>query len=49
MESLNLSVSQGSREDDDWTFAPTNASVMDTGAAYSNQSSPCFPYGPWSY
>ena len=49
MESLNLSVSQGSREDDDWGFVPTNASVMDTGAAYSNQSSPCWPYGPWSY
>lgn len=49
MESLNLSVSQGSREDDDWSFVPTNASVMDTGAAYSNQSSPCWPYGPGSY
>ena len=49
MESLNLCVSQGSREDDDWTFCPTNASVMDTGSAYANQSSPCFPYGPWSY
>jgi hypothetical protein len=49
MESLNLCVSQGSREDDDWTFCPTTASVMDTGWTYGNQSSPAWPYGNWSY
>ena len=49
MESLNLAVSQGSREDDDWSFVPTNASVMDTGTSYSSQVSPCWPYGSWSY
>src|SRR5208282_4759473 len=48
MEALNLCVSQGSREDDDWSFVPTNASVMDTGWSYASQVSPAWPYGSWS-
>jgi hypothetical protein len=44
MESLNLAVSQGSREDDDWGFVPSSPGVMDTGSGYQTQQSPAWPY-----
>jgi hypothetical protein len=45
MQSLDLAVNQGSREDDDWGFVPSN-NVMDTGWAF-NPVNPAMPYGPW--
>lgn len=45
MSSVSLSVSQGSREEDDWGFVPTS-NVMDTGYAV-NPVNPAMPYGPW--
>ena len=47
MKSLHDAVSQGSREQDDWGFVPTNPGVMDTGYGYPSLS-PALPYGPWS-
>jgi hypothetical protein len=47
MESLNLSVSQGSREDDAFGFVPSEAGVMDTGLNYGSGISPQWPYGQW--
>jgi len=45
-KSLDDAVSQGSREQDDWGFVPTQ-SVMDTGWAF-NPVNPAMPYGPWA-
>jgi hypothetical protein len=47
MKSLHDSVSQGSREQDDWGFVPTSPGVMDTGWGYPSLS-PALPFGPWS-
>jgi len=49
MESLNLSVSQGSREDDAFGFVPSEAGVMDTGFGYQTYVSPMWPYGPTGF
>lgn len=48
MKSLHDAVSQGSREQDDWGFAPTTAGVMDTGYGFGSYNTPAMPYGPWS-
>lgn len=45
MKALNLAVSQGSREEDDFGFVP-GSNVMDTGWAF-NPVNPAMPYGPW--
>ncbi len=49
MESLNLAVSQGSREDDAFGFVPSEAGVMDTGWSTLTGISPMWPYGPLQY
>jgi hypothetical protein len=49
IESLNLAVSQGSREDDAFGFVPSQASVMDTGWSTWSGISPMWPYGPLQY
>lgn len=46
MAALDASVSQGSREDDDWSFVPTT-NVMESGWAW-NPVSPARPFGPWA-
>ncbi len=46
MISLNAAASQGSREEDDWSFVPSSPGVMDTGFAW-NPVNPALPYGPW--
>ena len=46
MKSLDESVQQGSREQDDFGFVPSY-NVMDTGWAF-NPVNPAMPYGPWA-
>lgn len=45
-ESLDLSVSQADKEQDDFGFVPSS-NVMDTGWAF-NPVTPSMPYGPWA-
>ena len=45
-KSLDLAVSQGSREQDDWGFFPTTPGVMDTGYGFATNT-PSMPFGPW--
>jgi len=47
MKSLDESVDQASREQDDFGFVPTS-SVMDSGFGW-NCVTPSLPYGPWSW
>ena len=45
-QSLRNAVRQGSREQDDWGFFPTQ-NVMDKPFGYYPINSPATPYGPW--
>ena len=47
MQALDAAVRQGSREEDDFGFVPSN-NVMETGLSW-NPVTPSLPYGPWSY